>query len=102
MELASKKRFTLGKRLGAGGMGVVYQAHDNQRHASVALKTLLHFDAARLARFKREFRALQGLVHPNLVALDELFFEDGQWFFTMELLDGVDFVSHVTGSQVDL
>ena len=78
-------------------MGVVYEAYDEDRHASVALKTLNRFDGDALARFKREFRSLQGLAHPNLVALDELFFESEQWFFTMELLDGVDFVTHVTG-----
>jgi hypothetical protein len=78
-------------------MGVVYEAFDEERRAPVALKTLSRFDGDALARFKREFRALQGLTHPNLVALDELFFEDDQWFFTMELLDGADFVTHVTG-----
>ena len=78
-------------------MGVVYEAFDEERRASVALKMLKGFDGAALARFKREFRALQGLVHPNLVALDELFVENEQWFFTMELLAGVEFVSHVRG-----
>ncbi len=96
----STKRFSIRRRLGEGGMGVVYEAFDEERRAAVALKTLNRFDGNALARFKREFRALQGLAHPNLVALDELFFEKDQWFFTMELLDGVDFVSHVTGRQV--
>jgi eukaryotic-like serine/threonine-protein kinase len=81
-------------------MGVVYEAFDEERRAAVALKTLSRFDGDALVRFKREFRTLQGLAHPNLVALDELFFENGQWFFTMELLDGVDFVRHVTGRQI--
>ncbi len=76
-------------------MGVVYEAYDSDRRSNVALKTLSRFDGDALARFKREFRALQGLSHPNLVVLDELFFESDQWFFTMELLDGVDFVSYV-------
>src|ERR1700733_7143359 len=95
----SIKRFSIRRELGEGGMGVVYEAFDEERRAAVALKTLNRFDGGALARFKREFRALQGLAHPNLVALDELFFEDEQWFFTMELLDGEDFVSHVTGKQ---
>src|SRR5271154_4836925 len=79
-------------------MGVVYEAFDEERRASVALKTLNRFDGDALARFRREFRALQGLAHPNLVALVELFFVNDQWFFTMELLDGVDFGSHVRGT----
>jgi serine/threonine protein kinase len=90
----STDRFIIRRRLGEGGMGVVYEAFDQERHGSVALKTLKRFDGAALARFKREFRAMQGLAHPNLVALDELFFDDEQWFFTMELIDGVDFVSY--------
>ena len=85
-------------------MGVVYEAFDQERRIAVALKSLNRFDGDGLARFRREFRALQGLAHPNLVTLDELFFEDDQWFFTMELLDGLDFVTHVCGprSSVDL
>jgi serine/threonine protein kinase len=79
-------------------MGVVYEAFDEERKAPVALKTLNRAGGTALARFKREFRALQGLAHPNLVALDQLFFEDDAWFFTMELLGGVDFVSHVRGT----
>jgi tRNA A-37 threonylcarbamoyl transferase component Bud32 len=80
-------------------MGIVYEAFDEERRAPVALKTLNRFDGDALARFKREFRSLQGISHPNLVALDELFFENEQWFFTMELLDGTDLVTHVRGES---
>src|ERR1700683_2605726 len=83
----TSKRFTIRRKLGEGGMGIVYEAFDEERRATVALKTLNRFDGAALARFKREFRALQGIAHPNLVALDELIFENEQWFFTMELLE---------------
>jgi serine/threonine protein kinase len=47
--------------------------------------------ARALLRFKHEFRALQGLSHPNLISLGELLNESGRWFFTMELVRGVDF-----------
>jgi serine/threonine protein kinase len=100
MALPSLKRFTVRRQIGEGGMGVVYEAYDEKLRTPVALKTLSRFDGARLARFKQEFRALQGIAHPNLVALDELFVEDGQWFFTMELLEGKDFVSHVRGTEL--
>src|SRR5688572_33082032 len=76
-------------------MGVVYEAVDKDRSARVALKTLRTVDATALLRFKNEFRWLQDLQHPNLVSLGELFAEDGQWFFTMELVDGVDFLAWV-------
>lgn len=88
------RRFKLLRRLGAGGMGVVYEALDQQRDARVALKTLRETDADLLYRLKREFRGLRDLVHRNLVALDELFEEDGHWFFTMELLDGEDLCAY--------
>ncbi len=88
-------RFELLGRIGAGGMGVVYQAHDKHRNTRVALKTLRTFTADGILRFKNEFRALQDLQHPNLVSLGELISEAGQWFFTMELVDGIDFLTWV-------
>jgi serine/threonine protein kinase len=74
---------------------VVYRAHDRQLLRWVALKVLREQDAAAVIRFKREFRALADLVHPNLARLLELFVEDERVFFTMELVKGrplVDFV----------
>jgi eukaryotic-like serine/threonine-protein kinase len=81
-------------------MGVVYQALDRERQANVALKTLKKLDGEALLRLKNEFRALQDLEHPNLVSLGELIEESGQWFFTMELVPGVDFMSWVCGGEV--
>jgi serine/threonine protein kinase/tetratricopeptide (TPR) repeat protein len=88
-------RFEIRRQLGTGGTGVVYEAFDRERNARVALKTLVSVSPDALARFKNEFRSLQDLAHPNLVRLDELMEADGTWFFTMELVDGVDFLSHV-------
>jgi hypothetical protein len=92
-------RFEILECLGAGGMGVVYCARDRELGVDVALKTIRKADAKSLAMFKQEFRALADLVHPNLVRLGELFEEDGQWYFTMELLAGVDFLRYVRGAE---
>ena len=94
-EFAGTDRFTLRRRLGAGGMGVVYEAHDREMDKIVALKTLTRAEAAHIYRFKREFRTLADVSHPNLVALYELTSEGRHWFFTMELVKGVTFIQHV-------
>ncbi len=88
-------RFTIQRCLGAGSFGTVYEAFDRERGTSVALKVLKQADPAAIYRFKKEFRALADLTHPNLVELYELMSEGERWFFTMELVDGVPFLARV-------
>jgi eukaryotic-like serine/threonine-protein kinase len=87
-------RFVVQERLGEGTFGIVYRVLDLERNSMVALKTLRRLDANHLSRFKHEFRSLVDLVHPNLVQLYELFGDDKVWFFTMELVEGVDFLTY--------
>jgi serine/threonine protein kinase len=95
LEFEGNARFKVLSRLGQGGMGVVYEVFDREQNLRRALKGLRRMSADDVLRFKTEFRALRDLRHPNLVSLGELFEEDGRWFFTMELIEGVDFLTHV-------
>lgn len=88
-------RYRVLRRLGAGGMGVVYLAHDLERGMDVALKVLLRIDADGIYRLKAEFRSLADVSHPNLVGLYDLVSYADQWFFTMEVVEGVDFLEYV-------
>src|SRR5262245_53667895 len=96
-EFHGTARFAVMRRLGAGAFGVVYEAYDRERQSLVALKTLLESNVESLYRLKREFRALADLSHRNLVSLHELLAEGEQWFFTMELVDGENFLDHARG-----
>ena len=93
-------RFDVLGQLGAGGMGVVYRAHDRERGSEVALKVLRNVTGSDVYRFKREFRALADVAHPNLVGLYDLHTNGDEWFLTMELVDGVPFVDWVRAGAV--
>ena len=84
-------RYEIERRIGQGGMAVVYLAHDPRDGRRVALKVastpLLAGDRGR-ARFEREVRAFEGLRHPNLVPILDSGEAQGRPFFTMEYVEG--------------
>ncbi len=79
------------EKIGAGGMGEVYRAHDEQLDRDVALKLLpaqsFADDAAR-ARLLREARAAAALNHPHICTIHEVGEADGQAYIAMEFIEG--------------
>ena len=92
---AGTERYAVRRRIGAGGMGVVYEVDDRERGQIAALKTLRRRSSDDIYQLKREFRNLADVSHPNLVSLYELVVDGEHCFFTMELVEGLTFVEYV-------
>jgi serine/threonine protein kinase len=83
--------YQLSSRIGVGGMGEVYRAHDPRLGREIAIKVLpaaLAADRERLHRFEQEARAAAALSHPNIVTIHSVEEANGIRFLTMELVEG--------------
>jgi serine/threonine protein kinase len=83
--------YQLSSRIGVGGMGEVYRAHDPRLGREIAIKVLpaaFAADRERLHRFEQEARAAAALNHPNIVTIHSVEELNGIRFLTMELLEG--------------
>lgn len=82
-------RYTLHQRLGAGGMGVVFRAHDPELDRPVAIKILRGTDErADADRLRKEARVLARLSHPNVVTVYDVGETEGASYVAMELVEG--------------
>ncbi|MGE0145657.1 MAG: protein kinase [Planctomycetota bacterium] len=84
-------RFRLIREIGRGGMGVVFEAHDDVLGARVALKLLSDsrsFGDEAVERFRREAAAIAALDHPNIVRQLDSGRDDGKFWIAMELIRG--------------
>src|SRR5687768_4339878 len=84
-------RYEIRSKLGAGGMGEVYQGRDTQLGRDVAVKVLptsVSTDPDRLRRFEQEACAASALNHPNILIVHDIGVHDGTTYVVSELLEG--------------
>jgi len=82
--------YHLERKLGQGGMGVVFAAHDSRLNRRVALKVILSdsLDPALLLRFLREAETVARLRHAHIIRIHELAQHETHHYFTMDLIEG--------------
>jgi eukaryotic-like serine/threonine-protein kinase len=92
-------------RLGAGGMGEVYLAHDTRLERTVALKILpaeVAADPERMRRFEQEAKAAAALNHPNVAHIYEIGEDEGVRFLAMEYVEGQTLSDLIRDRQLDV
>jgi serine/threonine-protein kinase len=92
-------------KIGEGGMGEVYRAHDERLDRQVAVKVLpasVAQDSERIARFEREAKAVAKLSHPHICTLHDVGREEGVDFLVMEYLDGESLADRLAKGAVPL
>ena len=97
-------RYRILEKLGGGGMGVIYRAHDSHLDRDIALKVLppgLLTDEAARKRFRNEALALAKLSHPNIATVHDFGSEGGLDFLVMELVDGESLSSKLLSGPLE-
>ena len=83
--------YQLVEKLGSGGMGDIYKAHDPRLNRLVAIKVLpaaMSADPDRQRRFIQEAQAASALNHPNIITIYDIASEDGTEYIVMEFVAG--------------
>src|SRR5688500_2768006 len=96
-------RYEIRSKLGAGGMGEVYQARDTQLGRDVAVKVLpttVSTDQERLRRFEQEACAASALNHPNILVVHDIGSHDGTTYVVSELLEGETLRKRIGGTPL--
>jgi eukaryotic-like serine/threonine-protein kinase len=97
--------YRIERKLGSGGMGEVYLAHDTRLRRAVALKLLpakYTADEQRLQRFEHEARAASALNHPNILTVYEIGVENDTHFIATEYVEGVTLRHKLSGAKMRL
>src|SRR5215469_8018881 len=95
--------FNITRKIGQGGMGVVYLARDERLERDVALKVLregLFTDEAARKRFRKEALALSKLNHPNIALIYDFDSQNGVDFLVMEYVVGGSLAQRLEGGAL--
>lgn len=98
-------KYRIMREIGRGGMGVVYEARDDELGRTVALKTLLagiDIDPVELERFQREGRISASMNHPGIVTVYEVGTYKDIYYFTMDYIDGLSLWEYVQKNRPSL
>src|SRR6266403_5795161 len=101
----SLSHYRIVSKLGAGGMGEVYLAHDTKLDRKIALTILpaaLAANQDRMRRFVQEAKAAAALSHPNIATIHEIGESGGVNFIAMEFIDGATLREKIHQEQTDL
>src|SRR5262245_69383 len=96
-------QYTIVSKIGEGGMGEVWRAHDQKLGRDVAIKVLpasLSNDKNRLARFEQEAQAAGALNHPNILVIYHIGAHDDAPYIVSELLEGESLCERMAGNAL--
>ncbi len=100
----SIQHYRIGRKLGEGGMGIVFEARDERLDRLVAIKRLRNVsgDAVLRERLSREARVAAGVSHPNICQVFELGEDAGELYIVMELLTGATLAERIGRGPIPL